>query len=309
MRGGGAGDVDFVNHLMVAQKGADIRAAGYYAQGAKGDERPQGAFEKGDEIVVHRIHLQDDDLVLDEQFLKAIERRDRGDVSSPQHDGDSAAAVGGRRRIARSGIAGQVLLGDARLHPDIGGHPGHQQPVPDRVRHHPGGNLPVREFANWEALEELPAVHLRQSLQEEVAGAHQRIGAAEPFLAFKRRSRRYSFFARRRLRPGLGDRRQMVLDLREHRHALADRRARPGVFLKGEIGERRFQLGRLFVRIRDEIGHTVRQCDVYQEAARFQAGFRGPRELSLHSASACATFDPTDRDRHILLAHAAERSK
>ena len=121
-----------------------IHATTHDAQKAAVDQWFECGLQKFDQVVIDRIHLQNHDLVLIEQLVEHIQRRNGGDVAGTQHQGQLAPlvlrvsrVVGGRR------VGTQIGRGHAGFHPDIHRDTAEQQMVPDRMRQYPRHRLAV----------------------------------------------------------------------------------------------------------------------------------------------------------------------
>jgi hypothetical protein len=84
-----AGDVNLIDQRMIAQLFADLRAAVGKAQESAVDERLERIFEDRPEILVYRIHLENANGAVGDEFVEHVERRDRRDVAGAQHECDA----------------------------------------------------------------------------------------------------------------------------------------------------------------------------------------------------------------------------
>lgn len=80
-----ARDVQRVDLRMRRQVRADVGAAVDDGQEAVVDQRAEGLLEVRPAVGVDRVHLEDDDLVLDEQLVEKIHGRDARHVAGPEH--------------------------------------------------------------------------------------------------------------------------------------------------------------------------------------------------------------------------------
>ena len=188
MRRSGTGNVNFVHLRMRAQIAPHLGPAAHNAQRVTVDQRFQRGLKVFRQIVVHRIHLQDNHLMFDKQLLKGIQRRDGGDVARTQHQRHLALPLPRRGVIGLCRVLRQVGRSHVGLHPDICRHTRQQQSVPDRMRHHTHRQLPVRRLPCRKRRQKRLALHLRQGLDQPVAGRHHRIRPRGPFLAHQGRT-------------------------------------------------------------------------------------------------------------------------
>ncbi len=218
-----AGDVDFVHPVMGTQIPADPSPAVHDAQGIAVDQRLQNRAQERGQVIVHRVHLEDDDLVLRKRLLEHVQRCDRSDIASPENKRNSTLPRCGRDVISRGGVGGQRFLGHAGLHPDIGGDTGQKKLIPDPVRHDPHDKLTIGGPARFQTLEKGFPFHARKRLHQSVAGPHDRIGAGHPFLSGQWRPRRDQLAAGGGFRPAFGHIHQAILDLLQHRDPFGGR--------------------------------------------------------------------------------------
>ena len=80
-----------------------------------------------DEVVVDRVGLHDHDLALNEQLGEHVAGAERGHVAGGEHE--RRAGVAGRVGVGRGLAVGEGVLGDAGLHPDLGGCLGERDAV------------------------------------------------------------------------------------------------------------------------------------------------------------------------------------
>ncbi len=233
--------MDFLDQLVFREPGTDVATALHDAQGVALDQRGQGGFQHAGEVLVDRVHLEDHDLVFQEQLLEDVERGNGRDVAGPQNQRDPALALFGRSVIGGGGVGREVLPGDAVLHPDLGADAGKQEPVPDAVGRDARGELAVGQCPQGDVLQERLAVHLRERFDQPVAGAHQGIGAGHPFLALQGGARNEALGAGALPGPVARHGDQGVLDRLEDGDALIDRGAGPPVLRTGEGVELRLQ--------------------------------------------------------------------
>ena len=76
----------------------DLGAAAHHREDALVDERSQRLFEDRPERLVDRVHLEEDDLVLDEELVEYIHRRDRRHVPAAEHETHAALGLPSRSR-------------------------------------------------------------------------------------------------------------------------------------------------------------------------------------------------------------------
>ena len=86
MRAVRAGDVDLVHVGVPAQIGALGRAPVGDAEEPPRDQRAEPLLDQRAEIGVDGVHLEDDNLLLDEQLVERVHRPDRGHVAGAEHE-------------------------------------------------------------------------------------------------------------------------------------------------------------------------------------------------------------------------------
>ena len=82
------------------------------------DQVNEDLLEQGSQILIDGVHLENGDLILSKQFVHDVHGRNGSDVSCPQHESDPTGSVG-IVAIDDSLGFGEILRGNARLHPDL----------------------------------------------------------------------------------------------------------------------------------------------------------------------------------------------
>jgi hypothetical protein len=186
VRGLGASDVDLVDRVVAAQVRAFGSPSAHDPEGTDVDQGCQGGLQERSQVVVHRVELEQHDLVLGEQLLETVQWRDGGDVASPEHERRLPWSIGDRCPERRGRVLSEVLAGHSGLHPDLGVHPREQQVIPHRVRSHRHHELSVRMFALGQVLQVGPLLHARQRLDQQTAGCHHCVRTRHPLLSHQR---------------------------------------------------------------------------------------------------------------------------
>ena len=175
--------MDLVDQRVVREVVALARAAVRHAQEALGDERRERALDERPQVLVHRVHLQDDDPVLDEELVEQVHRADAGDVARAEHQRHAALAVGAGL-VGLGHRAGQRLGRHARLHPDRLAEARVEDPVVERAGEDVDDQLAVGAMVDAVGAEARAAAGLdvaeRGREQADVAEDGDR--AAEPLL-------------------------------------------------------------------------------------------------------------------------------
>ncbi len=184
---------------MIGEVLADLDAAVADLEVALVDERAERVLDDGAEGLVHRVHLEDADLVVDDELVEHVHGGDGALVAGAEDDADAALA----------GLAGGLLTVDAPLggplaglDPDVAGHAGEERLVDEVLREDAGHPLAVGATVRGGELG--LAVGLER-LGEEAEVAHRGQRAAEVFLAVAVATDGITLDARRELCPAIGD--------------------------------------------------------------------------------------------------------
>ena len=130
-----ARDVQLFNQRMFTGRRTNRAIALDDTQRVPVDQRLQRAFKERRQVVVHRVHLEQHNLVLDEDFLEGIQRRNGRDVARTKDQRDLALPLGDRHVVSRCSVLREVALGHTVLHPDLRRDARQQQVIPKTVRH------------------------------------------------------------------------------------------------------------------------------------------------------------------------------
>src|SRR5262249_39097667 len=111
----GAGHVQRIDLRVLGEVSADLRAAVADGEPAAVDERLERALEVGADVPVDRVHLADDDLVLGEELVEEVHRRDRRDIAGAEDERDLSGPA--LRLAVDPPLARRLAL----LEPNLGG--------------------------------------------------------------------------------------------------------------------------------------------------------------------------------------------
>ena len=135
-----SGDVDGGDRVVIGQVLADRDPAVADPQGVDLDEGGEGFGDDRAERLVDGVHLQDAHLVVDDQLVQHVHRRDRALVARSEHDAHPAGTRAPGRLVAVQLPLARLLAG---LDPDVAGHAGKQGPIEQRLREGARDPLPV----------------------------------------------------------------------------------------------------------------------------------------------------------------------
>ncbi len=218
--------MDGLDERVVTEVVAFFGAAVSDAEVAVVDEIGEDLGEDRPEILVDRIHLEDRHLVLHEQLVHGIHRRNRSDVPGPEHETDPARTVGILAVDDRLRCS-QVVGRDAGLHPDLGTYPRPQQLVVHVGGEHADDGLAL---SGGDRARELRAAVIEDVLQrvpEQAGVAHRQVRAGVPLLGSHRILEGDPFGDAGETHPAFGERGGALDDRVEVRDPLLDRRCRP----------------------------------------------------------------------------------
>src|SRR5690606_12913887 len=116
-----SGDVNRTHERMIGEKRANVRSAIGKLEIALLDERPKRLLDDRPKRLVHGVHLEDANLIVDDELIEDIHRRDRALIPRAEDDADPALADA-PRRLGAIDPALRGLL--PRLNEDVAGRPG-----------------------------------------------------------------------------------------------------------------------------------------------------------------------------------------
>ncbi len=117
------------------------------AQESPGDEWLQRGNQELHQVAIHRVHFQDNHLVLSKQLVQYSQGCRGCDVARTQHQRQLSLFMQGVGRVIQTRrMLRQGAPGDTGLHPHVHTHTAEQQVVPQRMRQHPGADLAIGQF-------------------------------------------------------------------------------------------------------------------------------------------------------------------
>ncbi len=154
------------------------------------------------QIVVHRVGLQDDRLALNEELVQRVAWPERCHVARGQHQ--RRARVGGGIGVGRRLALDERRLGDARLHPDLGGRLRERDAVERAVGEDLDAQPAVRRLAHRAGDGRLARFRdVAQRIAQQPHHAHERPDPAGELLPRLRRARRQTLGLARSRQPRL----------------------------------------------------------------------------------------------------------
>ena len=187
VRGARACDVYFFNQVVDAQILATFDSTPNNGQHAPVYEGLERGLQEFDQVLIDRVHFQNDDLVLIEELVKHIQRRDGGHVTGTQYQSHFALLVQRTGWVVGGGCTGCQVGGcDTRFHPDIDRNPTQQQVVILGMRQNPRNHLTVCQLAHRHMVQMVLVRHLRKSEHHLVAITHDGVGPRQPLLTDQR---------------------------------------------------------------------------------------------------------------------------
>ena len=139
-----SGNVNFGDPIMLAEILTDIGAAVSNLDETIIDQGLEGTLDEGTEVVIDRIHLQQNDLSFNEEFMHHIQWANAGHVSCAENQGDPA--LGRRIAIELSDVVHQICLRDFWLLPDLRRETTEQETVSEVGWEDLGYDLSIRAF-------------------------------------------------------------------------------------------------------------------------------------------------------------------
>ena len=125
-----ARDVERIHLRMIRRVRAYLRAAVNDREPARVHERSERLREDGAERLVDRVHLEEDDLVFDEEPVECIHRGDRRHVSAAEDEAHAAFFA------ARAAVNRALGRGLAARDPDVRADAHEHEPLERRRRKH-----------------------------------------------------------------------------------------------------------------------------------------------------------------------------